>query len=68
MTRENEAVLSLAKSLGQLESGIIDVCGQLRWFGGALENSDLNGALVLKGITRQLEDLADKVAAMEVRS
>ena len=67
MTRENENALNLAKSLGQLESQIIDVCGQLRWFGSALENNDLNGALVLRGITRQLDAVADQIAALELR-
>jgi hypothetical protein len=51
-----------------LELELVDVCGQLHWFCGALEADNLNAALVLRGITRQLEALVERVADQEVRS
>ena len=51
-----------------LELELVDVCGQLHWFCNALEADALNAALVLRGITRQLEALVERVADQEVRS
>ena len=49
-----------------VETELVMVIGQLSWFANVLEDHDdnLNEALVLRGMIRQLEALVDPIAEM----
>jgi hypothetical protein len=64
-----QAVLNdIGKGKLCVETELVMVIGQLSWFANVLEDRDdnLNEALVLRGMIRQLEALVDPIAQMRL--
>lgn len=57
----------MAEEIRDLETDLVMVIGQLSWFADVLEDHDdnLNEAMVLRGMIRQLQDMVDPIANLE---
>lgn len=50
-----------------IETEMVMLVGQLHWFCNQIEDDDnINPSLVLRGIVRQLENLVEPIAALEM--